>query len=126
MKTKRILEAFGKGELSPIACLGDSRYIVWIMEPRADLVQVSPKFQSHPQCVAKSPHKGIIVFERIKDKKLAWCGYWMDWPEEHWKIPEDKYYNLCRDARASLEAHEQLTRWVYKEFEELVQREENE
>lgn len=48
------------------------------------------------------------------DGEVRRCGYWMDWPEDHWKISEKKYYMLSDKERAALEAKEQATRWNLK------------
>lgn len=44
--------------------------------------------------------------------KTIKAGYWMDWPEEEWKISHTKYYNLSWEDRAALEVKQQATAYA--------------
>lgn len=47
-----------------------------------------------------------------RTKKLITSGFWMDWPEKHWKISKKKYYQMTYSTRAELECEEQIKNWL--------------
>lgn len=46
------------------------------------------------------------------------AGYWMDYPEVHWKISDSDYKKLPIETRAKMECDEQLRYDLKQEFED--------
>lgn len=58
----------------------------------------------------------VLYFHNDRMREPVPMGLWMDWPEKHWKITEEEYRELPIKTRAKLEANEQLTKWIRKEY----------
>jgi hypothetical protein len=57
-----------------------------------------------------------IIITKKDDPHPVPAGKWMDFPEEHWDISEQEYYQLFIQTRAEMECKEQIENWVKREF----------
>lgn len=47
------------------------------------------------------------------------AGWWMDWPEKEWGLTKAQYAKLPTIERARMEAREQATKWVAKQYDAI-------
>ena len=57
----------------------------------------------------------LVILNSRPDEPVP-VGYWMDSPEEEWGYSKTEYFMLPETERATLEAQEQLDKWVDKQF----------
>ncbi len=61
-------------------------------------------------------HGRVLVMLNSRPDEPVPTGYWMDSPEKEWGYSDIEYFMLPKTERATLEAQEQLDKWVDKQF----------
>jgi len=69
--------------------------------------------------VVITPEGRMLYISKELPEMPACAGTWMDFPEEEWGISEEEYRKLPIEERATLEANEQLKKWVEAEFKQF-------
>jgi len=58
----------------------------------------------------------VLFFKNDRMNEPVPAGDWLDLPEKHWNLTDAQYKALSVTERTKLEAKEQLTKWIRKEY----------